>query len=188
MGSIYAIVNKINGRMYIGRTKKFKSRLAQHNHMLSQGEHENRLINEDLQKYGKISFEIYEIENVSDNNKLYQLEIDYIKKHNTCVSDGGFGYNISSGGEFSSGGVKLSDEIKNEISKKMKGRKFSKEHSRKKSEAQIGSSNPIAKRVSVNGKIYECIKYVSVELSLKHNTVIYRLNSKSERFKDWFYL
>lgn len=80
------------------------------------------------------------------------------------------------------------EEYREKISKAMKGRKFSEEHSRNKSKAQMGGKNPRARKVSIEGKIYDCIQDAVNELGVKHTTIQYRLNATSERFRDWFYL
>jgi group I intron endonuclease len=81
-----------------------------------------------------------------------------------------------------------SQEFKNKISKAMKGRVFTEQHIKNKSLAQIGGKNPTARKVSIKGKIYECIMDAAKEFKMRHNTVFYRINSNSERFKDWFYI
>src|SRR5699024_9567185 len=80
------------------------------------------------------------------------------------------------------------NEYRNKISRAMKGRKFSAEHRRNKSKAQEGSKNPVARRIKVEGVEYGCIQDVADEYKIRHNTVSYRLNSPSERFKEWKYL
>lgn len=79
-------------------------------------------------------------------------------------------------------------EHRQKISESMKGRKFTDEHRLNKSNAQRGGKNPIAKKVSVEGVVYECIQDVARHYGLRHNTVSYRLKSTSETFREWFYL
>ncbi|WOF33042.1 NUMOD3 domain-containing DNA-binding protein (plasmid) [Bacillus subtilis] len=81
-----------------------------------------------------------------------------------------------------------SKEYRDKISKSMKGKIFSKEHSMNKSIAQKGGKNPSARKISIEGKIYECIQDAVNDLGIKHTTIQYRLKSKSEQFKNWFYI
>lgn len=70
----------------------------------------------------------------------------------------------------------------------MKGRVFSEEHSRNKSLAQMGSKNPMAVAVSIDGEISGSIKEAAAKLGMKSSTVRARIESDSKRFKSWFYL
>lgn len=80
------------------------------------------------------------------------------------------------------------NEYKEKMSKAMKGRKFSEEHSKNKSKAQLGGKNPSAKKVSIEGVIYDCIQDAVNVLGVKHTTIQYRLNAISETYKKWFYV
>lgn len=61
------------------------------------------------------------------------------------------------------------------------------------SKDMIGDSSrgktPVNRRmVSINTVVYASITDASKALNIKHMTIYFRLNSKSERFKEWFYL
>ncbi|RSL28780.1 hypothetical protein D7Z54_34665, partial [Salibacterium salarium] len=45
-----------------------------------------------------------------------------------------------------------------------------------------------SKPVSIDGRIYPSISYASRELGVNTTTVSYRINSGSNRFKDWVYV
>ena len=79
-------------------------------------------------------------------------------------------------------------EYRAKLSKVMKGRVFSEEHSRNKSLAQMGGKNPMAKAVSINGVTYETMTLAAKELGLNHSTVGSRVNSDSKRFEHWTYV
>lgn len=65
-----------------------------------------------------------------------QKEIELIAKYKSNTRE--YGYNISNGGNVVG---KMSEETKQKISTTLKGRKFTEEHRRKKSEAQMGEKN-----------------------------------------------
>ena len=99
-GYIYKIENLINGKCYIGQTTTtIEHRWGQHssNHK-NMG---NMIICKAIRKYGKESFKIAELEEITKDSKellieeLNKLEILYIKKENTLQPNG---YNISVGG------------------------------------------------------------------------------------------
>lgn len=100
-GWIYYIKNKVNGKMYVGKTNNFERRKMEHFHK----EESCPILQRALAKYGKENFEMIPILTFKTtklnvlNNILNQLEIFYIKKYNTFRS----GYNVTKGGEGTSG-------------------------------------------------------------------------------------
>jgi RNA polymerase sigma factor (sigma-70 family) len=50
-----------------------------------------------------------------------------------------------------------------------------------------GSKNK-GRKVYIEGKVYDYIKDASEELNIKQNTICDRLKSKSDRFKEWYYV
>lgn len=97
-GWIYCIRNKINGKMYIGKTNNFEKRQQQHFNLRREG---CPVLKAALRKYGINNFEMYPILTFTAINKkvlntvLNYLETFYIKKYNTF----GNGYNLTEGGE-----------------------------------------------------------------------------------------
>lgn len=79
-------------------------------------------------------------------------------------------------------------EYRKKLSEAMKGRVFSKEHSRNKSLAQMGSKNPMAVAVSIDGEISGSITEAATKLGMKRSTVHARIESDSRRFENWIYL
>lgn len=96
---IYKVTNKINGKMYIGKTYNLKRRMKQHFLDIGDGLPFHRA----LLKYGKENF-LWEIIDDSDTQQdINEKEIFWIKKLNTCIYfKNSNGYNITIGGE---GGV-----------------------------------------------------------------------------------
>lgn len=78
---IYKLVNKINGKLYIGSTKEFKSNWAQQVRSLRNGKHANRQIQADFNKCGETSFVFEIIEIVEDTEEVrFAKEIECIKE------------------------------------------------------------------------------------------------------------
>lgn len=74
MGFIYLMYNKITTRIYIGQTtQSIKDRIRGH----FSNEHNIDLKN-DIEKYGKDAFEIYQLAECS-NDQLNKMEKYYIK-------------------------------------------------------------------------------------------------------------
>ncbi|HZU01529.1 MAG TPA: GIY-YIG nuclease family protein [Ktedonobacteraceae bacterium] len=59
---IYAIVNKVNGHMYVGSTRDLRGRWWTHRHNLRKGVRENPVLLNAWAKYGEEAFEFVEIE------------------------------------------------------------------------------------------------------------------------------
>lgn len=69
------------------------------------------------------------------------------------------------------------------------GKKHSNEAKNKISKSKQGVPNlSCSKRCSINGIEYRSAAYAAKSLSIKPATLIYRLKSKNQKFKDWFYI
>lgn len=90
LNTIYAIRCKENGKLYIGRTIRLDERIKIHFTQLKSGKHNNKLLLEDYEKYGREKFEVY----VLEENIPYldrQKEYEYMRKYNSF--DKKYGYN-----------------------------------------------------------------------------------------------
>jgi len=134
-GYIYEIKNINNEKRYIGQTTKgegvrWRGRLATILKI-----YRTPHLNNSIKKYGIDNFKIKIIDSAKDKKELDDKEEYYILKYNTLNRD--FGYNLRHGG--SSGN--LTQETKDKISKKLKGRVYSKETLQKYSERMKGKGN-----------------------------------------------
>lgn len=98
IGTIYLILNIVNGKRYIGQTtsplaKKWNGHLAQTSRCHS--------LSSSIKKYGKANFKVEILEQIEDQNKtclldkLNILERAYINKYSTLSPNG---YNLTLGG------------------------------------------------------------------------------------------
>ena len=128
MGYVYKITNTINGKAYIGISIHEPEKGRIKDHLSGKG---NRIIARAVKKYGKEAF-TYEIleANVFDEF-LPELEVAYIAKFNTVAPHG---YNLTYGGDHAIPSAASCSKM----SEARKGRRFSKEHRRKISEAHKG--------------------------------------------------
>lgn len=94
---IYAIICKVNGKMYIGYSFNFKSRKKTHWGKMAQNKYKgkNDQLQNDWNLYGKSNFKFVIIEEVNTDsiNEMLQKEEDYIIRFGTLFEDKG--YNIS---------------------------------------------------------------------------------------------
>lgn len=90
MIGIYKIVNKKNGKLYIGSSKTIERRLKDHRRLLSKGTHHSSKLQNAWNKYGEESFLFLVIVECSVD-ALRGIEKTYIDRYNTFRS----GYNCS---------------------------------------------------------------------------------------------
>lgn len=92
---IYKIVNKINGKVYVGQTvRNAGKRWASHFH--KKPSHHSSLIHNALHKYGIIAFWFEVIESAATKEHLDLRERYWIKKLNSVFPSG---YNLTLGGQ-----------------------------------------------------------------------------------------
>ncbi len=105
---IYKITNKINGKVYIGLTRKdLKNRIRQHK--FRRKERPNHPLYNSMNKYGIDNFKFEAICSSLDIKYLGELEIFFIKLYNS--TDMTKGYNLTEGGEMNN----LSSETRKKL-------------------------------------------------------------------------
>ena len=142
-GYIYKIINKINGKFYIGSTVNFEKRKRKHLNELNNNKHHNIFLQRAFKKYGIDSFDFsYKEKEFNNIKELHLLEERYI---NYCWSSGKL-YNVS---KKSSGGDLISYHPNNkqfrELQSKLLKERYSNmsaEEKKKMSENLKGDKNP----------------------------------------------
>lgn len=125
ISGIYAIKNKINNKLYIGKSIDVNVRYySRHRKNLINNNHGNDHLQKSWNKYGEQNFEFYIIEECSEE-KLNEREIYWINYYKSYNNK--YGYNMTLGGD----GGSLIQESRDKISKKLKGRKLTLEHRKK---------------------------------------------------------
>lgn len=143
VGYIYKIVNKINGKFYIGSTINFDKRKERHLYELNNNKHHNIFLQRAFEKYGVDTFEFYvrekEVNNVKELQKLEERYINYCWKSGTL-------YNVS---KKASGGDLISYHPNNNDFRKLQSKlakeryaNMSNEEKEKLSEKMKGENNP----------------------------------------------
>lgn len=96
---IYKATNKINGKIYIGKTYNFEKRKNEHIYEMNNG----LPFHNALKKYGLENFEWEIIDHANTDKDIREKEIYWISKLRTCINfEDCNGYNLTLGGE---GGV-----------------------------------------------------------------------------------
>lgn len=148
--SIYKIVNKVNGKVYIGFTSKTNYRFDSHKKVSKNSKHSKRTLYKAVKKYGweKFDFEII-YQSFDGDYCLKIMEPYFISEYNSFNN----GYNMTKGGEGRLG-FKHSEEVKYKIGSRTRGKKLQEDHKNKISLSHKGlkPSNETKKLMSKNRK------------------------------------
>lgn len=160
---IYCVYNKVNGKKYIGQTKRgYRRRFEEHKHYWTQAPR----LREDMEKYGPDSFEC-ELLDVAHGRATANLkERAWIGALKTDRPE--YGYNITRGGgvkgEFCEDTIRKMSESRKGEGNSFYGRRHTEEAkasmSRTKKAMYQRGGHPGAKKVKCveTGKVYDCIK------------------------------
>jgi group I intron endonuclease len=110
---IYKIINKVNGKYYIGSSNDIHKRWKQHINFLNKGNHQNDYLQRSWNKYGKDQFEFLIVKEIPSGQlvETEQKYLDNIEKEK-C-------YNLS----LIAGKVEMTEETRNKIRQKAFGHK-----------------------------------------------------------------
>lgn len=204
---IYKATNKINGKIYIGKTaKSLSNRKSRHK---SNAKNKKYHFHNAINKYSLNGFNWEIIDTANTIEELNQKEIYHIAL-TSAFSCNNIGYNTTSGGD--NGPIKYGKdngmygkkrpEIVKLMSELRKDVPLKEEHKEKIKESMqkyVGENNPAKRqesrkkisekakkrKVSIYGIIYTSINELCEKLNMSRSTVKQRLNSKSERFRKW---
>lgn len=144
MGIVYKVTNKINNKYYIGKTiQDFNRYIKRQISNTNINKQPNRAFYRAIRKYGSDNFEWSILwKGECSNEWLDELEKYYIYFYD---SFGKNGYNMTEGGEgnINSGKYKRTNNIKEKLSKTLKGRIITKEWKENISKATKGKNNPM---------------------------------------------
>ena len=136
MIGIYCILNKNNGKIYIGSSANIARRITTHKYKLRDNIHINSNLQRAYNRQGKHSFHFITLEITTENNLIEreQFWIDSYKESKT--------YNINpiAANPPNRRGVKLSEEHRKKIGEAGKGKKRSKETIKRITKANKGKN------------------------------------------------
>lgn len=131
---IYKVINRVNGKYYVGSSNHIHRRKRRHRSELRLGCHYNDHLQKAWNKYGEANFDFIFVESVTNEIQLLEVEqryLDIAKNEQYNV------YNTS----FSAERVWLSEMTKQKISKSMMGRKTSEQMKQKCRMNMLGKNN-----------------------------------------------
>jgi group I intron endonuclease len=147
--SIYKVVNKVNGKIYIGFTSNFNGRKKSHKKSIKNPKYTS-IFHNSLRKYGWDSFEweiLYQSKDKEHTMKI--MEPFFIEQYNSYNS----GYNMTIGGEGNLG-FSHDEKTKEIIGSRTRGKSLPTEHKQKISKSHFGiiPSNETRLKMSKNRK------------------------------------
>lgn len=86
---IYKYQNKINGKIYVGKSKRIRQRLWEHMRCSNK---ENSLLHEDIKKYGYDNFDVEILDETESEGESINLERHYIDLYD-CIYPKGYNQN-----------------------------------------------------------------------------------------------
>jgi group I intron endonuclease len=143
IGGIYKIINKIDGKYYVGSSQNIRNRLNKHKLYLKKNAHWNKHLQNAYNKYGIDTFEYIIVELVSEINQLLKTEQKYLDE---CKNNPDNNYMIAYDAIAPMRGKCLTIETKEKISSSNKGKKRTEEYKRKLSDSRIGNNNPMCEK------------------------------------------
>lgn len=179
---VYSITCSTTGYKYFGRSQEIEKRWRAHKNMLRKGEHSNILLQSDWNTYGEDDF-IFEI------LFTYEDKNDAELKEQELIDSDIEKYNIA---DAKDGGDTFSNNPRKEEIRKLKSYQSSGKrnpmYGKPKNELTINRIKEAnSKPINIEGVTYSSLTEASEILGIGVTTVSYRLNSESDRFKDWKY-
>ncbi len=136
ISGIYEIVNKKNGKRYIGQAVDFDKRNGEHFRALEGGYHYNQYLQRSYNKYGRDAFDFNVLE-YCDKQSLTQREQHFVDIHDPEKL-----YNVRLECVDSNLGMVHSEKSRKKMSKAHLGKTMSEESRKKMSEKRSGKNNP----------------------------------------------
>ena len=129
-GYIYAITNTLNGGRYIGSTNAYRQRWSDHKTRLVKGKHHSFILQRAWDKYGASAF-VFELLCIcpADQRIEYEKRLMPLQRYNVARTPAEHGRR---------GGWTHTDEFKQQVSLRFKGKALSPEHVEKVRVAQTG--------------------------------------------------
>jgi group I intron endonuclease len=143
--SIYKVVNKVNGKVYIGYTKNFNGRKNSHKKSIKNPKYTS-IFHNALRKYGWDSF-VWEIiyQSKEEEHTLKIMEPYFIEQYNSFDD----GYNMTFGGEGNLG-FSHDEKTKKIIGSRTKGKNLHVEHKQKISISHLGVTHSKETRLKMS--------------------------------------
>lgn len=161
---VYAIINIVNGKIYVGCSINIGRRVTVHFSDLKHGRHSNRYLQSSFRLHGTDSFQVAILEFVNDENLLKVAEQKWIDRYQACNKSVGF--NIVPDSQHK----RLSDETRRLMSVARTGRSLSETHKINIRLGNLGVPRPRSKKAP-KPKVDQRETFAKISQSLKGHKV-----------------
>ncbi len=123
MIGVYAIVNRHNGKRYIGSSRDISKRILQHKSAIKNDRHHNQYLTRAWRKYGSDAFEFVVLQQCETEQDAWKAEQELLDCFwgDQLYNAKNDAFGVGHGDVHPNKGVPLSDEHKRKISQTMKG-------------------------------------------------------------------
>lgn len=122
---VYAIVSRIDGKVYVGSTVNIRRRWSHHRSTLRRQTHRNRYLQNAWNLHGEANFEFVVLEEVGEALSMVEREQAWLDRVRPFERD--LGYNLLATA-YTNVGFRFSDEQRANVSAGLKGKPKSAEH------------------------------------------------------------
>lgn len=148
MGTVYAIENLENGKVYIGSSIVYQARQRWHRWALKNGRHPNEHLQRAWNFYGESTFIFTVLENNIPIGLLNKQEQEWL---DAARLQGG-AYNMQDVAAWPASKRQLTNEQKERVSRGLGGKALSEEHREKISASRMGYKHTLGARAKMRGK------------------------------------
>lgn len=181
---IYAIKNTVNGKVYIGQSRRISNREYCHFHALEKGNHYNKHLQRSYNTYGRDTF-VFEVIEWCDVSELDEREKYYIKKYDSMNINKG--YNNEGGGGIGKEVSERVREAKRGANNPMYGKKISDESKEKMRIASRGHNTNLTEEQVYQLKEDLLNGMPQKEVGMKYGITVGAV-AKIQRCKNWGYV
>lgn len=125
ISGIYAILNIINNKVYVGSAKNFKYRWQIHISRLAKNKHHSEHLQAAWNKYGQNNFIFYVLKYVENLNDLLGCEQYWMDEFEVCNREKGYNVNLIAGSRLATKNTRkiiFTEERRKRISESKKGK------------------------------------------------------------------
>lgn len=190
----YILTHKPTGVFYVGSTSILNKRMRVHKSRLNTGKHKNKRLMDVYTTWDDFKIDLT-ITDTIEEAKVWEKELldKYIGTELCC--------NLHDDPDVPFSGVRgrpRSEQARRNMAEASKLRRHSEEVKRKISEANKGNTHSAAtkltmslaksRKVSIDGVIYDSALQASIVLGIPNRTLRNRLQSKSPKYTDYFFI
>lgn len=180
ISGIYKIINKINGKYYVGYSKNITARWRNHRCNLNKGNHKNKHLQRTWNRDKNNNFDFVIIEEISENilSETEQKYLDIARKEkNKC-------YNLS----FISDKIEMTPEIIDKIIKSNKNRICSPEQKEKLSISHRDKTVHHFKNIKT-GEVFDGIMYdFKIKTKIGPSNLYRLMNGELKQLNGWIFI